>query len=105
MLGRNQAKLCFEVDMALKSGESDLKSVFSAKLSFELVNSPFDLVSSIILARQTVGSLFKKSFLYVVSKITKQITILMVKSRIILYLFKVFHWLSKILWVWVIEKI
>lgn len=63
MKGCNQTYVNFDVEIALKSGDSALKSVFSSKLSFEFLKNPFCFVYKAILAGHTPLPLFTKSFL------------------------------------------
>ena len=55
--------MCFEVDMAWKSGENALKSLFSEKLTLLSLKAPCALVSAKIFEGQRGFFLGTKSFL------------------------------------------
>ena len=70
---KNQTYECFEVEIAWKFGDIDLKSEFYWKFPLESVNAPLLLVYRMTFAVHTPDCLPKKSFLYVVSTLMKEI--------------------------------
>lgn len=76
-----------------------LKSAFS--LNFDLVplKTPWPEDSRKILAGQTVVSFFMKSFLYVVSKIKKDRTVLVDVIRIFFFFLDDFYLLREVFWI------
>ena len=66
-----QTNVCCDSERAWKSGDKALKSIFSANLLFDPDICPLSLVYNFYLAGHTDLWLFKKSFLYTVSKLNK----------------------------------